>query len=140
MDVRDQQAGPAADAGETQQVWVIVRGGYYPCLIEAQAGRPLRLVFDRQEGDECTSRVVFPDFGISASLPAFTQTTVELPLGQPGAFGFSCGNEMIYGILLVQPGEPGRGERRPRPGRLAHAGWMRDATVPDGHNRDAFRY
>jgi Cu+-exporting ATPase len=105
MDVRDQQAGPAADAGETQQVWVIVRGGYYPCLIEAQAGRPLRLVFDRQEGDECTSRVVFPDFGISASLPAFTQTVVEFTPSQPGAFGFSCGMDMIFGILLVGTGK-----------------------------------
>ena len=49
---------------------------------------------------------MFPDFGISALLPAFTQTAVELTLGQPGAFGFSCGMEMIWGILLVEAGEP----------------------------------
>jgi hypothetical protein len=100
------QATQATGIDGTQQVWVIVRGGYYPCLIRARAGRPLRLVFDRQEDGECTSRVVFPDFGIAASLPAFTQTMVELTPGEPGAFGFSCGMEMIWGILLVENGEP----------------------------------
>ncbi len=106
MSFGDVQTGSAVDAEQAQQVWVVVRGGYYPCLIQARAGRPLRLVFDRQEDGECTSRVVFPGLGISASLPAFTQTPVELTPDQPGAFGFSCGMEMVWGILLVIPGEP----------------------------------
>lgn len=114
------QAGPA-DADQTQQIWVVVRGGYYPCLIQARAGRPLRLVFDRQEDGECTSRVVFPGLGISASLPAFTQTAVELTPDQPGAFGFSCGMEMVWGILLVGTGEPATAGPRPQAAAVPEA-------------------
>ena len=113
MSFRGVQAGPSADADQAQQVRVVVRGGYYPCLIRARAGRPLRLVFDRQEDGECTSRVVFPGLGISASLPAFTQTAVEFTPDQPGAFGFSCGMEMIWGILLVDTGKPNTADTRP---------------------------
>src|SRR5659263_695987 len=48
--------------GGVQEVAVTVKGGYSPDLIRVQEGVPLRLVFDRQESGDCTSRVVFPDF------------------------------------------------------------------------------
>ena len=63
-------------------------------------------MFDRHEDGEFTSRVVFPDLGISAQLPAFTRTAVELTPEEKGAFGFSCGMEMIWGILLLENGKP----------------------------------
>jgi Cu+-exporting ATPase len=91
----------AAEAGGTQEVRVVVRGGYSPSRILAHAGVPLRLVFDRQESGDCTSRVAFPDFGISADLPAFAETSVELRPESPGEFGFACGMNMIHGILIV---------------------------------------
>jgi Cu+-exporting ATPase len=108
------QARQTTGSDGAQLIRVIMRGGYHPCLIRARAGRPLRLVFDRQEDGECTSSVAFPDFGISASLPAFTQTAVEFTPGQAGAFGFSCGMEMIWGILLVEDGEPAGSAASPR--------------------------
>jgi len=92
----------AAEAGGTQEVRVVVRGGYSPSRILAHAGVPLRLVFDRQESGDCTSRVVFPDFGVSADLPAFAETSVELRPESPGEFGFACGMNMIHGILTVE--------------------------------------
>ena len=121
MSLGDVQAGPAADADQSQQFWVVVRGGSYPCLIQARAGRPLRLVFDRQGDGECTARVVFPGLGISASLPAFTRTAVELTPDQPGAFGFSCGMEMVWGILLVGTGEPAAAGPRPQAAAVSEA-------------------
>ena len=51
--------------GHTQQVTVVVRGGYTPDRIEAMAGVPLQITFDRQETGDCTSRVVFPELGIT---------------------------------------------------------------------------
>ena len=87
--------------GGTQEVTVVVRGGYSPDRIEAIAGVPLRLVFDRQESGDCTSRVVFSDFGINRSLPPFTTTTVELVADQPGEYGFACGMNMVHGTLVV---------------------------------------
>jgi Cu+-exporting ATPase len=91
----------AAEAGGTQEVRVVVRGGYSPSRILARAGVPLRLVFDRQESGDCTSRVVFPDFGVSADLPAFAETSVELRPESPGEYGFACGMNMIHGTLTV---------------------------------------
>lgn len=95
------EAAEAAEAGGTQEVRVVVRGGYSPSCILAHAGVPLRLVFDRQESGDCTSRVVFPDFGVSADLSAFAETSVELRPESPGEFGFACGMNMIHGILTV---------------------------------------
>ena len=66
--------------GGVQEVRVTVKGGYAPDRIEVAAGVPVRLLFDRQETGDCTSRVVFSDFGINCSLPAFTTTTIELTL------------------------------------------------------------
>ena len=63
------RARGAAVRGDRQEVEVTVKGGYSPNLIRARQGVPLRLVFDRQEAGECTSRVVFPDLGVSRSLP-----------------------------------------------------------------------
>jgi P-type Cu+ transporter len=103
------QAGEAAVRGDIQEVEIAVRGGYVPDRIRVRQGIPLRLVFDRQEAGECTSRVVFPDFAVSASLPAFGKATVELMPDRPGEFGFACGMNMLHGTLVVSPNGDGAG-------------------------------
>ena len=97
------KAGRAERKGAIQEVLVRVQGGYSPNVIHSEQGVPLRLVFDRQETGECSSRVVFPDFGVSASLPAFASTTVELMPAHVGTFGFACGMNMLHGTLVVEP-------------------------------------
>ena len=62
--------GRATDRGGIQEVEVTVRGGYTPSVIRVREGVPLRVVFDRREGGECTSEVVFPDFRVRRTLPA----------------------------------------------------------------------
>jgi P-type Cu+ transporter len=86
-----------------QEVQVTVKGGYSPDLIRVHAGVPLRLVFDRQEAGDCTSRVVFPDFSVSKSLPAFAKTSIEFVPDRSGEFDFACGMNMVHGTLLVEP-------------------------------------
>jgi Cu+-exporting ATPase len=83
-------------------VEIIVKGGYSPNLIRVQEGVPLRLVFDRQENSDCSSRVVFPDFGVSKSLAAFGRTAVELMPARARQFGFACGMNMLHGTLVVE--------------------------------------
>ncbi len=94
-------ATEAAVAGGVQEVRVTVRGGYVPNRIRVKAGVPVRIVFDRQESGDCTSRVVFPDFGVSADLPAFGQASLELTPAEPGEYGFACGMNMIHGVLIA---------------------------------------
>ncbi|GAA3137628.1 heavy metal translocating P-type ATPase [Kribbella aluminosa] len=90
--------------GGVQEIEITVKGGYSPDLIRVRPGVPVRLVFDRKEGGDCTSRVVFPDFALAASLPAFGKTAVEFVPEAAGRFGFACGMNMVHGTLLVEPG------------------------------------
>ena len=96
---------PAATAAEgsadTAEVVIAVRGGYAPATIQATAGRPLRLIFDRQEDASCSEEVVFPDFGIRTFLPAFQRTAVEIHPDTPGTFEFTCGMSMLRGRVVV---------------------------------------
>src|SRR6266536_5361677 len=94
-------------AGGVQRIEVTVRGGYDPEVIRLRQGVPAELVFDRQESGDCTSRVVFPDLGVGAALPAFTRTAVRLAPARAGQFGFACGMNMIHGTLIVEPADNG---------------------------------
>ncbi|UGY91282.1 heavy metal translocating P-type ATPase [Streptomyces gobiensis] len=95
--------------GGVQEIGITVKGGYTPDLIRVRQGVPVRLVFDRQEGGDCTSQVVFPDFTLAASLPAFETTEVEFTPDKAGRFGFACGMNMVRGTLMVESGD-GDGE------------------------------
>lgn len=88
-------------ADGVQEVTVTVKGGYSPDLIEVQPGMPVRLVFDRQESGECSSRVVFPDFRINQALPANARTAVQFLPTTPGEYTFACGMNMLHGRVRV---------------------------------------
>ena len=84
-----------------QVVKVTVKGGYSPDVIEVIAGVPVRILFDRQESGDCSSRVVFPDFKVNQALTAFETTSVEFTPDRSGNYGFACGMNMLHGRLLV---------------------------------------
>ena len=123
------KAHSATQIGNVQEVMVTVKGGYSPDLVRVRQGVPLRIVFDRQESGECTSRVVFPDFALNRSLSAHGQTTVELLPDRVGDFGFACGMNMIHGRLIVEPSTNGHGT----PSAVARASDS-PHSEPDGAN------
>ena len=41
-----------------QEVTILVQGGYEPSTIEVDAGRPVRLTFDRRENNPCSDEVI----------------------------------------------------------------------------------
>lgn len=96
------KAREAEVRGGVQEVRITVKGGYSPDIIRVKEGVPLRLVFDRQEASDCSSRIVFPDFQVSKSLPAFGTTTLEFTPDKSGEFGFACGMNMLHGRLIVE--------------------------------------
>ena len=79
-----------------------VQGGYEPRTVRVQAGRPVRLVFDRQETSSCSEEVVFGDFGIRKFLPAFQKTAVEFTPDKPGTYEFTCGMSMLRGKVVAE--------------------------------------
>ena len=92
----------AAVTDGVQEVTIEVKGGYEPAVVKAKSGKPIRLVFDRQETSGCSEEVVLGDFGVRKFLPAFKKTVVELTPRQPGAYEFTCGMGMLRGKLLVE--------------------------------------
>ena len=90
-----------------QVVRVGVKGGYSPDQIEVRAGVPVRMLFDRQEAGDCSSRVVMPDFKVNALLPAYATTAVEFLPREEGEFRFACGMNMLSGTIRVSGGLAG---------------------------------
>ncbi len=88
--------------GGMREVAVTVRGGYRPSTVRVHAGRPVRLVFDRQETSGCSEEVVFGDFGVRRFLPANQRTAVEITPPSPGTYEFTCGMGMLRGKLVAE--------------------------------------
>ena len=54
------KAREAEVKGGVQEIKIAVKGGYSPDIIRVKEGVPLRLIFDRQEASDCSSRIVCP--------------------------------------------------------------------------------
>ncbi|HEV3471365.1 MAG TPA: cupredoxin domain-containing protein [Pyrinomonadaceae bacterium] len=91
-----------AGAGGVQEITVTVKGGYSPDVIVVERGRPVRLNFYRDETSSCSEQVVFGDFRIARTLPAFRTTAVEFTPERAGEFAFTCGMNMMRGKLVVR--------------------------------------
>ncbi|MDA8238566.1 MAG: cupredoxin domain-containing protein [Chloroflexi bacterium] len=85
-----------------QEVMVLVKGGYTPDTIRVSAGKPVRLLFRREETAACSEQVVLADFGKSAVLPEGQVVPVEFLPGEPGEHEFTCQMGMLRGRLLVE--------------------------------------
>lgn len=104
---RPARARPAETRDRVQEIRVVVRDGYDPATIAVEAGRPVRLLFYRDETTECSERVVFEDFGIDQPLPAFETTAVEFTPSNPGDYAFRCGKSVLKGRVVAQVGRDG---------------------------------
>src|SRR5262245_54153871 len=122
-------AAAAAVTDGVQEAVIVVRGGYEPAVVRASASVPLRLVFDRQEDGDCSSRVVFPSLGINRWLAPHARTAVDVPTTAPGAFEFACGMNMLHGSLVLEPGDEPAGPAGPAP---TPAAAEEEAVVVDG--------
>jgi plastocyanin domain-containing protein len=93
----------AASGTGPQSVRIVVEGGYSPSVVTVEAGRPVRLEFERRESSGCTEEVVVPDFGIRTFLPAHQVTPVQFTPVKPGTYEFTCGMGMVRGRLIASP-------------------------------------
>ena len=85
-----------------QQAKLVVKNGYNPTLIEGLPNIPIQLIFDRQEEAGCSNQVKFPDLQIQKELPAYSETKLELPALQEGNYKFTCGMDMIEGMVRIR--------------------------------------
>lgn len=94
--------GVASASDGVQELTVVVDGGYSPAALQARAGIPLKLTFDRKDSSSCSEEVVLPGFGIRRFLPAGARTTIDLPAAAAGKYEFTCGMGMLRGTLIVE--------------------------------------
>ncbi len=94
----------AGSGTEAREVRVRVRGSFEPEVIRASAGRPLRLVFRREETAAHSDRVVLPAFGRSATLPPYEDVALEILPEEAGEFEFACELGLPRGLLVVSDG------------------------------------
>ncbi len=92
----------ALTSGGYQEAMVLVKDGYTPSVIVVQRGRPVRLVFRREETTACSETVVFDAFGKSATLPEGKPVAIELMPSEPGEYPFTCQMGMYRGTLVVE--------------------------------------
>ena len=118
-----------------QVVEVPVHHGYRPHTIEARAGRPLRIVFDRRDDEPCSERVVFSSPRLDRRLAPNGLTVIDLPAQPPGEVRFTCAMGRYRGRiqLVADAGSSSRerlgfGGALDRPGRRALVLWL--LTLP----------
>jgi len=85
-----------------QEIRVIVKGGYTPDVIVVKKNVPVRIDFYRDDTESCSEEIVFGDFNIRKSLPAFKTTSIEFIPEKAGEYVFTCGMGMLRGKLIVE--------------------------------------
>lgn len=91
----------AISTGGVQEAFIVVKGGYSPDTVRVEAGRPVRLMFNRQEADPCSEKVILDGFGISADLPQDAIVPVEFTPTEPGDYEFACQMGMLRGKVIA---------------------------------------
>jgi plastocyanin domain-containing protein len=90
-----------------QEIRVLVKNGYDPDTIPVEVGRPVRLLFYRDETEQCSARVIFDRLGIDRELPPFKTTPVEFTPDKPGDYNFRCALSIMHGRVVALTGRDG---------------------------------
>jgi len=96
------KAPEAAKSPAPQEIRVTVKGEYSPDRIVLKKGRPVRLLFFREDDSECTAQVVIPDMNVKQDLALKKDTAVAFVPEKEGEFTFACGMDMMKGKLVVE--------------------------------------
>ena len=90
-----------AEVAGVQQVPITVKGGYDPDVIVVKRGKPVRLLFNRQESSMCSETVIFDKVDQSAKLPEGETVSVEFTPEESGEIPFQCQMGMLRGKVIV---------------------------------------
>ncbi|GAJ26212.1 copper-transporting ATPase [Liquorilactobacillus sucicola DSM 21376 = JCM 15457] len=88
--------------GNSQNVKVVVNGGYTPSTVVLKKNVPAKITFNRKDPSSCLEQVVFPDFGISEFLPQNQDHVIKIDTTKAGEFDYACGMNMFHGKVIVK--------------------------------------
>ncbi len=86
----------------SENLKIIVKGGYKPATIKIKKGQEAKLTFLRKDSNSCLEEVIFPDFKIRQYLPMDKEVKISLSPQKAGVYNFHCGMNMFYGKLIVE--------------------------------------
>ncbi len=95
------EASMSRSIGDAQVITVSAKG-FNPARIETEAKKPIRLVFQRLDAQNCASRVFFPSLGIDRELPVGKSVLIEIAPQAARELSFQCGMAMYRGALIVR--------------------------------------
>lgn len=93
--------GHAAAAAQTYEI-VVTSDGFVPASLAVKRGDLVRLVVTRKTDQTCAKEIVVQDYGIRRSLPLNKAVVVEFTPDKSGEVRYSCGMDMIAGVLIVK--------------------------------------
>lgn len=94
--------GKKDEVSASDQIVVIVEGGYKPSIIKAKRNKPLTLKFLRKDSNSCLEEVIFPDLKIKEYLPMNEEVKVKINTDNYSEIKFHCGMHMYEGKILIQ--------------------------------------
>ena len=90
----------AAEQPRTIEIAVTAKG-FEPARVKVTKGQPLKLVVTRKTDDTCATQIVIADQNIKADLPLNKPVTLSFTPKRSGEIKYSCGMDMITGVLEV---------------------------------------
>jgi hypothetical protein len=98
-----QDASAAYGSVQTSPARIIVsEKGFEPSYVDARAGVPVRLLFERTTDATCATEVAIPSLNIKRALPLHQPVAIEFTPAKPGRVEFACGMGMFNGAVVVQ--------------------------------------
>lgn len=80
----------------------VTEKGFEPSAVTVKPGKPIVLKITRKTDSTCATQVKIPSKNIKKDLPLNKTITVDLGIVGKGAVPFSCGMDMITGLITVQ--------------------------------------
>ena len=97
---RRQRARLAEDG--VQELEIVVHGRFRPSTVFVKKDIPARLLFNRQEDDPCSQRVIIPGLRQERWLPPFATTPLQFIPNKPGEYLVTCSLGIYQGSLVVE--------------------------------------
>ena len=85
-----------------QELEIVVQGRFSPSTVVVKKDIPARLLFNRQEDDPCSERVIIPGLRQERWLPPFATTSLQFIPNHPGDYLITCSLGMYLGRLVVE--------------------------------------
>lgn len=85
----------------TTRVIEITTAGLVPPQVSVPANQIVDLVFIRRVTETCGTEVDIPSLKIRRALPLNERVTIRLQPQPPGELSFSCGMDMLKGVIIV---------------------------------------